>query len=150
MEGKAGDSDQINVLKSQLKQEMERSEKLPTQLNQMQGSSPQAQEEINNLRKQLQAAQNAQKSGGPMVGNAGDINKLRADLSARDQRIAELEKQMSSGSANLTGPMANVRLQREINALKSQIDMMKKNEAEIKKKYEEAVRKSESKSEDEW
>ena len=133
MEGKAGDSDQINVLKSQLKQEMERSEKLRTQLNQMQGSSPQAQEEINNLRKQLQAAQNAQKSGGPMVGNAGDINKLRADLSPRDRRIAKLEKQMSSGSANLTGPMANVRLQREINALKSQIDMMKKNELKSKR-----------------
>jgi hypothetical protein len=146
-ETKAGDSEQAEVLKRQLKQEMDTTENLRNQINQMQsGMSSQSQQEIQDLRKQLSKAQIQAGQGGSSASSA-EINRLRQEITVRDQKIADLEK--GGSSANLTGPMANVRLQREVNALKAQIDMLKRNEADMRTKYESAMRKSEQK-EEEW
>ena len=79
------------------------------------------------------------------------VNRLKNELAARDQKIAEMERQLN-GPAGISaaGPMGNVRLQREINALKSQVEMLNKNEADMKRRYEDAIRKSEAKDSDEW
>jgi chromosome segregation ATPase len=146
-ETKAGDSEQAEILKRQLKQEMETTENLRNQINQIQsGASSQSQQEIQDLRRQLSTAQMQAGQGGSAASSA-EINRLRQEISARDQKIAELEK--GGGSATATGPMGNVRLQREVNALKAQIDMLKRNEADMRSKYESAMRKSEQK-EEEW
>jgi predicted RNase H-like nuclease (RuvC/YqgF family) len=106
--------------------------------------SAQAQAEIQSLRQQLQAAQS--QSG---KGNSQESAQLRNEINARDQKIAELERQASSvGAAASSGPMGNLRMQREINALKAQIDMLKKNEADMKSKYDQAIRKSQMTDDD--
>jgi len=156
LEGKAGESEQTEILKRQLRQEMETTDRLRQQLNQASSTiSPQVQEEINNLRRQLQAAQTTAQRGAAapigLTGGSGDVARLKNELAARDQKIAEMERQLN-GPAGISaaGPMGNVRLQREINALKSQVEMLKKNEADMKRRYEDAIRKSEAKDSDEW
>jgi DNA repair exonuclease SbcCD ATPase subunit len=153
-DGKSADNEQVEVLKRQLRQEMETSDRLRSQLNRAPGgSNPQLEQEVQQLRQQLQAAQAQSKSGGAgisQVGGAsssGDVGKLKQELAARDQKIALLEKDIASASSasagGATGPMANLRLQREINALKSQIEMLKKSEAEMRQKYQQAMKKDE-------
>lgn len=156
LETKAGDGEQTDVLKRQLRQEMETTDRLRQQLNQAASTiSPQVQEEMNNLKRQLQTAQAAAQRGGAspvtLTGGSGDVARLKNEITMRDQKIADLERQLASPAGmSASGPMANVRLQREINALKSQVEMLKKNETDMKRRYEDAIRKSEAKDSDEW
>lgn len=139
-------SEQLEALKRQLRQEMETTDKLRNQINTMQtGMSSQAQAEIQSLRQQLQAA----KMQGGRV-NPQEVTQLRNEIAERDRKIAELERQVTSNSPQSTGPMGNLRMQREISALKAQIEMLKKNEAEMKSKYDAAMRKSQGQVEDDW
>ena len=142
METKSAGSDQLDVLKRQLKQEMEANEKLRTQVNQL-CMEDDRDRKIKDLEIRLA---NAGKGGSGGVVSPVEINQLKQEVAMRDRRIADLEKQMMetpAGGAAAGGPMANVRLQREITALKSQIEMLKKNEAEMKRQYQAAMRKDE-------
>ena len=142
---------ELTTIKRQLHQEMETSDRLRNQLNRASlnsGGNAQMQQEIQNLRYQLQQAQ-----GGEMgMGNPQELEQLQNQIQIRDQKIAELRQQLDAltGDEGAGGPMANLRLRREINALKSQLEMIKRSESEMRKKYEQQARKSEFSFDDGW
>jgi chromosome segregation ATPase len=155
----AGNFEQNEILKRQLRQEMDTTEQLRAQLNKLStGVNAQSQQELQYYRQQLQQAQaQINQLQSSSQGGTGDSGQLRQEIAARDQQIAQLQQQLAqSGSASSaapsgasgSGPMANLRLQREINALKSQIEMIKKNEAQMRLKYEEAMRRLQGETDD--
>lgn len=157
LEKDAGKTEEIDALRRQLRQEMENSERLRNQINAMNrdfSQVQQIQQENEHLRShvaQLQS-QGASVGGG---GNSTDIQRLRAEIQSKDQKIAQLEKLAQSGAdgpidPNAGGPMAALRMQREITALKSQIQMLKKSESELQKKYQELAQKGDKRWEDGW
>jgi DNA repair exonuclease SbcCD ATPase subunit len=146
------DDGKVQVLKKQLRQEMETSDRLRNQLNRMSmenSGGSDLQQENQNLRDQIQRLQQQGGGGGGM--NDEQVAQFQSEIYKRDQRIKELETEMNNiAKAGSAGPMANLRLQREINALKSQNEMLKKSEKEMRKKYEQTMRKQEFSVDDGW
>lgn len=103
-------------------------------------------QENNRLKKELQSNSPRGSSELGEFQNAGDqaiIGKLKSIIEERDQMIKNLQEQLTSSSAGgATGTfITENRIKRRINELESQINMMKKNEIELKKRYEDAMKK---------
>jgi DNA repair exonuclease SbcCD ATPase subunit len=78
--------------------------------------------------------------------NAGDqaiVNKLKSIIEERDQIIKNLQEQGASSNTGGAGGtfMSENRIKRRVTELESQVAMMKKNEGELKKRYEDAMKK---------
>jgi predicted RNase H-like nuclease (RuvC/YqgF family) len=150
LEREAGNSADMDALRLQLRQEMEKTERLRNQLNALSRDSGQLQQlqqenqQLKNKIAQLQANPQGTASGGLRGGaDPAEIQRLKQEIQARDQRIAQLESTGGSDGA-AGGPMAALRLQREINALKAQLQATKRSEAELQQKLNEAMRKNQS------
>lgn len=150
LEKEANDSQQIEVLRKQLRQEMEKSERYQAQLSALTkqiAQVDQIQQENQQLKQQLKD-QSANPQNVPISAHSGpatpaEIQKLRTEIIAKDKKIAQLEAAAQSNAAGTgSGPMAVLRLQREIAALKAQIQAMKKNETGLQQQLMELNRKS--------
>jgi predicted nucleic acid-binding Zn-ribbon protein len=162
LEKEAGKGEELDSLKRQLRLEMENGERLRNQfaaLNRDYAQVQQIQQENAQLRAYIdQIQRQGIPVGGNMatINNSSEIQRLYAEIQARDQKIAQLESSLQSNSdATVTdsssgSPMANLRMQREITALKSQIQMLKKSEADLQKKYQELSQKTGHRYDDSW
>ncbi|MHA1339826.1 MAG: hypothetical protein ACTSRZ_06750 [Promethearchaeota archaeon] len=79
-----------------------------------------------------------------MATDAGEIKKLKKIIQEKNERINELEEQLASagsGGGPVMGFLAQNQAKRRIKELEAQIAMLKKSEAEMKRRYDEAMRK---------
>jgi len=81
--------------------------------------------------------------------DAEDINKLKSIINEQNNRIKELEENLlkSGGPSPVMGFMAQNQAQRKIKELESQVFMLKKSETEMRRKYEDLLRKIADKEE---
>jgi hypothetical protein len=90
--------------------------------------------------------QGASKSNEP--GNS-ETDELKNIIASKDNQIAQMEAAMArTGKGNTY--LHERKFQRKIEELEGQIKIMKRAEQEMKKRFEEAMLKSEFKEEDGW
>lgn len=103
-------------------------------------------QENNRIKRELQSKSSGGSSELGEFQSSGDqaiINKLKGIIEERDQMIKNLQEQVTSGNAGGAGGtfITENRIKRRINELEAQVNMMKKNEMELKKRYEDAMKK---------
>ncbi len=132
---------------------METSDRLRQQINQLSnstGASPELQKKVKMLENQLEQAkrQAASSGGGSSTVDSLQLKNEMRKMNAENQELKKQLEEFSSGAS--AGPMATVRLQREIATLKSQMEMLKKDKEQMQKKYEDLMRKQEFDFDEGW
>ncbi len=74
------------------------------------------------------------------AGNDGEIQSLREQLKEKDSQIKSLQVQLQSGGGSVSFMTQN-RFNRKIGELEAQIKMLKKSESDMKRRYDDAMRK---------
>ncbi len=151
---KSSNAQEVSILKRQLRQEMETSDRLRAQINDASQGGQKAQElerKVLSLQQQLkQAKANSSGFGGASSGNE-NVMKFKNEvdrLQGENNKLKSQLEDMSSGGGG--GPMATLRLKREITSLKSKIEMLEKDKKQMEKRYRDSVRKSEFSLDDGW
>ncbi|MHA1731576.1 MAG: hypothetical protein ACTSU5_06515 [Promethearchaeota archaeon] len=91
----------------------------------------------------------------PSAVASGSDTQILRELALRDQRIQELETQLNAARTEDSagggeGFMGGRRYQMRIRELESQLDMLKRSEADMRKRYSEAMRRLAEKEEFNW
>ncbi|HMF31201.1 MAG TPA: hypothetical protein VKK79_07295, partial [Candidatus Lokiarchaeia archaeon] len=126
------------------------------------------QQENESLQAQLATAQASPASAGPIGGRGVDpaqIAALQGEIRARDEQIASLQQQLTgaqvSGTGSAAGPnpgtqvsgtsfMSARRAEMRVRELESQVEMLKKSEAQMRQQFQEAQRKLSDMKEFNW
>lgn len=114
-------------------------------LNQTVEQTQQLQQQVNQLKSRLRSQQSQSPSSEVNEFQQADtelVEKLKGMVEERDQRIQELESAAaSSGGGGGTSFLAQNRINRKVKELEAQVKMLKRSEAQMKRRYEEAMRK---------
>ncbi len=145
-------SQDMDILKRQLEQERRTVERLRSQMGSQSpggggGSARLKTLEIENKRLKSQLA-SASNSGAQDAKVNQEIEKLKEEVSKRDNEIAQMEAAMARTGQG-THYLAVRRYKRKIEELEGQIKIMKRSEKEMRKRYEEAMLRAEFADEDE-
>ncbi len=136
------------VWKPELKDQVQRLQQQIISLDAKATASDVLQQRVNELESQLK------NRPVPMAGAGGNDSELLQQLNLRDQKIQQLEAQLgeaqAGGGGGGTGFMGSHRHQMRIRELESQIDMIKKSEADMRKRYNDAMRRLAEKEEFNW
>jgi len=142
-------SEQLAREVEDLKSQLSRYKAMASESSQSEERARALESEVANLRQQL-----AQRpSGGEMAefqsgGTDKLVQKLKQMVEERDRTISQLQDQANSGGGGAGGSfLAQNRVQRRISELEAQVNMLKKNESDMKRRYEEAMRKLTAKDE---
>ena len=146
MKKKSGLGESADALKNELSMYKSQNDRYRAQLSdldQINARSQKLELQVSSLQQQL-----ASKKASPVSnefnefsGNAEDglVQKYKNIVAERDASIEQLQQQVSSGGGG--GFMAQNRANRKVAELEAQINMLKRNEADMKRRYEDAMRK---------
>jgi chromosome segregation ATPase len=143
-------SEQLSKEVNDLKNQLSRYKAQASEQSQSDERSRALEAEVSSLRQQLaQRSSSNEMSEFQGGGNDKLIQKLKQMVEERDRTISQLQDQSNSGAAGGAGGtfLSQNRIQRRIAELEAQVNMLKKNESEMKRRYEEAMRKLTAKEE---